>query len=192
MLQLPYKLILASQSPRRQGMLKDLGLPFEIRLKDIDESFSPAMPLAEVPVMLAQRKAAAFLPELQPDELLITADTVVICGNKILNKPADAAEAIAMLTLLSGAKHQVVTGFCLTTTQKQVALSDTTDVYFRELDEAEIAHYVAQYKPFDKAGSYGVQEWIGMTGIIRIDGSYFNVVGLPIHRVYEALKENFM
>jgi septum formation protein len=173
-------------------MLKDLGLSFEIRLKDIDESFSPEVPLAEVPVMLAQRKAAAFLPELQPNELLITADTVVICGNKILNKPADAAEAIAMLTLLSGAKHQVVTGFCLTTTQKQVALSDTTDVYFRKLDEAEIAHYVAQYKPFDKAGSYGVQEWIGMTGIIRIDGSYFNVVGLPIHKVYEVLKENFM
>jgi septum formation protein len=192
MLQLPYKLILASQSPRRQGMLRDLGLPFEIRLKDIDESFSPDMPLAEVPVMLAQRKAAAFLPELQADELLITADTVVICGNKILNKPTDAVEAIAMLTLLSGAKHQVVTGFCLTTTQKQVALSDTTDVYFRELDKEEIAHYVAQYKPFDKAGSYGVQEWIGMTGITRIDGSYFNVVGLPVHRVYEALKENFL
>jgi septum formation protein len=180
-------LILASNSPRRQAMLKELGITYTIRLQDIDESFDENMPPHEVPAMLAKRKAAAFLT-LQPDEVVLTADTVVICEGKILNKPASSQEAIEMLQFLSNKKHTVVTAFCLSSNAKQLCKADSTDVYFRELSLTEISHYVETYKPFDKAGSYGVQEWIGMTGITRIDGSYFTVVGLPIHLVYESLQ----
>ncbi len=183
------KLILASNSPRRQAMIKELGIDYEIRLQDIDESFDQSIQLAEVPAMLAKRKAAAFIAILKADEVVLTADTVVICEGQILNKPADATEAEQMLSLLSGKKHTVVTAFCLSSNQKQICQSDSTDVYFRNLSISEIRHYINLYKPFDKAGSYGVQEWIGMTGITRIDGSYFTVVGLPIHLVYESLKE---
>jgi len=182
------KLILASNSPRRQAMLKELGLTYEIRLQNVDESFANDVLPEEVPALLAKRKAATFIPTLQPDEVVLTADTVVICEGQVLNKPADTSEAIAMLQLLSGKKHTVVTAFCLTSSTKQVCVADSTAVYFRTLTVDEITHYVETYKPFDKAGSYGVQEWIGMTGITRIDGSYFTVVGLPIHLVYESLK----
>lgn len=184
-----YNLILASNSPRRQAMLKELGLSFRIQTKDIDESFEATLPPEEVPVMLAKRKANAFLADLQVNEVLLTADTVVICEGQILNKPENFEHAVAMLALLSGKKHEVVTAFCLTSTEKQVCIADKTAVYFRKLTTEEIAHYVDTYKPYDKAGSYGVQEWIGMTGITRIDGSYFTVVGLPIHLVYKALQE---
>jgi septum formation protein len=183
------KLILASNSPRRQAMIKELGFDYEIRLQDIDESFGTDILITEIPLMLAKRKAAAFIPTLQVGEVVLTADTVVICEGQILNKPADSQEAEQMLSLLSGKKHTVITAFCLTSSQKQVCKADSTDVYFRNLSIEEIRHYIQLYKPFDKAGSYGVQEWIGMTGIIRIDGSYFTVVGLPIHLVYESLKE---
>ncbi len=183
-----YQLILASNSPRRQAMLKELGIAFRVQTKDIDESFDPQLPPQEVPAMLAKRKAAAFMAELQPEEVLLTADTVVICEGQILNKPENFDQAVEMLTLLSGKKHEVVTAFCLTSLQKQVCISDQTAVYFRPLPLDAIKHYVTTYKPYDKAGSYGVQEWIGMTGITRIEGSYFTVVGLPVHLVYEALQ----
>jgi septum formation protein len=184
------KLILASNSPRRQAMLKELAWEYEIRLQNIDESFSTEIPIREVPAMLAQRKAAAFIPTLATDEVVLTADTVVICEEQILNKPANSTEAIQMLQLLAGKKHTVVTAFSLTSTQKQVTISDSTDVYFRSLTDEEIRYYVEKYQPLDKAGAYGVQEWIGMTAITRIDGSYFTVVGLPTHLVYQAL-QNF-
>lgn len=183
------KLILASNSPRRQAMLQELGLNYEIRLQNIDETFDVDMPPHEVPAMLSKRKAAAFIPTLTTEEVVLTADTVVICEGQILNKPADATEAKEMLGLLSGKKHTVVTAFSLSSKDKQICISDSTDVYFRHLTTDEISHYVEKYKPFDKAGSYGVQEWIGMTGITRIDGSYFTVVGLPIHLVYEQLQK---
>jgi septum formation protein len=186
---LDFNLILASNSPRRQAMLKELGLAFQVKTKDIDESFSPDLPLYEVPAMLARRKAKAFFEDLQTNDVLLTADTVVICKGQILNKPENFAHACQMLALLSGCKHEVVTAFCLTSATKQICLADTTAVYFRELSSEEISYYVQTYKPYDKAGSYGVQEWIGMTGITRIDGSYFTVVGLPIHLVYKALQE---
>lgn len=183
------QLILASNSPRRQAMLKELGIPYKIQIQNVDESFETTTPVFEVPLLLAKRKAEAFIPSLQADEVVLTADTVVICEGKILNKPNSREEAIEMLSLLSGKKHTVVTGFCLTAKNHQIGEADKTDVYFRTLTLSEITHYVDSYKPFDKAGSYGVQEWIGMTGITRIDGSYFTVVGLPVHLVYEKLQE---
>ena len=180
------KLILASGSPRRHQLLKEAGFNFIVKTKDTDESFSDTMPVEQVPVMLAERKALAFLPDLT-DEVVLAADTVVIIGGQILNKPAHFSEACAMLALLSGKKHDVITGVCLLSKHKKVLFSDKTEVYFRSLTAAEIEHYVTDYQPFDKAGAYGTQEWLGMVGIEKIVGSYFNVMGLPVHRVYQEL-----
>ncbi len=145
------------------------------------------MPVAEVPLMLARRKAEAFRPELT-DEVVVAADTVVVIDGHILNKPQDEAEAIEMLSRLSGRMHEVITGVCILSKAKTVAFSDLTEVYFKPLSEEEIKFYVRQYKPFDKAGAYGAQEWMGMVGVEKIVGSYFNVMGLPVHKVYEALR----
>ncbi len=183
-----YQIILASQSPRRRQILKDAGVTFESRAKDTNEDFSPGLAKHEVPVHLAQKKAAAFLPDLKNYELLITADTVVIIEGEILNKPADRAEAIQMLQKISGKMHEVVTGVCLTTPDKQISFSDLTRVYFLPLSQSDIEYYVDTHKPFDKAGSYGIQEYIGYIGIEKIEGSYFNVMGLPIHKVIAALR----
>jgi septum formation protein len=183
-----YNIILASQSPRRRQILKDAGVTFESRAKDTNEDFSPTLPKHEVPVFLANKKAQAFLSDLNEDELLITADTVVIIEGEILNKPANREEAIAMLTKLSGKMHEVVTGVSLISTTKQVLFSDLTKVYFLPLSPADIEYYVDTHKPFDKAGSYGIQEYIGYIGIEKIEGSYFNVMGLPIHRVIQELR----
>ncbi len=184
-----HQIILASQSPRRRQILKDAGVHFESRAKDTNEDFPSTLPKKEVPVFLAQKKAQAFLPELNPNELLITADTVVIIEGEILNKPADRAEAIQMLQKISGKMHEVVTGVCLTSPAKQVSFSDLTNVYFLPLSQADIEYYVDTHKPFDKAGSYGIQEYIGYIGIEKIEGSYFNVMGLPIHRVIQELRK---
>lgn len=184
------RLILASNSPRRRQLLTDLGLPYEVRLKDVDESFPPALQRAAVAEYLAARKAAAYRPELQPDEVLLTADTIVCLDEQVLNKPVDEEDAVRMLTLLQGRAHDVYTGVCLLTGQGQeVVFSDQTRVHFRPLSETEIRYYVRHYRPLDKAGSYGAQDWIGLVAVTRLEGSYFNVMGLPVHRVWEELRK---
>lgn len=184
-----YHLILASNSPRRQELLKGLDWSFEVRVKaGIDETYPDDLPAEEVPLYLSKLKAKAYCAELQPGELLITADTIVVVGNRILGKPRNAADAKTMLALLSGRTHQVVTGVSLTTQHKQVAFKVVTDVTFKALSQTEINYYVDTYKPLDKAGAYGVQEWIGYIGVTALNGSYYNVMGLPVQRVYEELQ----
>lgn len=184
----PYKIILASGSPRRHQFFKDLHLPFEVRLHPVEEVYPPELKREEIALYLAELKAAAF-NDLQENELLITSDTVVWCDGESLAKAADAAEARKMLHKLSGKTHEVITGVCFKTLDKTEVFSDTTLVTFRGLTSTEIEFYIDQYAPFDKAGAYGIQEWIGLMGVERIEGSYFNVMGLPTHLVYRVLKE---
>lgn len=183
-----YKIILASASPRRQQLMRDAGFEFEIRLKETEEIYPETLVSTEVPVYLSRLKAVAFADEIQEGELLITADTVVCLGAKILGKPKNREHAIEILHQLSGQKHTVVTGVCLTTRHKQQTFSSFTDVYFKELTEDEIVYYIDHYKPFDKAGAYGIQEWIGYIGIKWIDGSFYNVMGLPVQQLYTTLQ----
>lgn len=185
-----YSVILASRSPRRQALLSGLDIPFIVRLKDTNEDYIHGTPARDVALELAERKALAFHPtELPPNFLLISADTVVSLGDEILNKPQTVEEARQMLIRLSGNHHTVYTGVCILTSDKKVCFCEASEVYFRELTNEEIDYYISKYKPFDKAGSYGVQEWIGYTSIARIEGSYFNVMGLPTQRLYESLKQ---
>lgn len=184
-----YKLILASASPRRHQILCDAGFKFDVKLKHTDEIWPQEMEIEKVPEYLACLKADAFRDELKEGELLITADTVVCLGAELLGKPKDREEAIDMLHRLSGRKHTVITGVCLTTTNCHSSFSARTDVYFKPLSEEEITCYVDNYKPYDKAGAYGIQEWIGYIGIQKIDGSFYNVMGLPVQQLYEALKQ---
>ncbi len=187
-----YKLILASNSPRRRELLAGLDLDFEVRvLPGIDEGYPAELQGGDIPLYIAKEKAQAYVAQLQPDELLITADTIVWLNGQVLEKPADEADAFRMLRQLSGNTHQVFTGVCLTTRERQVAFSCCTDVTFSRLTDDEITHYVRRYRPFDKAGSYGVQEWIGYVGVESINGSFYNVMGLPVQRLYTALKQNF-
>ena len=182
------KLILASNSPRRRQLLTELGLAYEIRLLEVDEEFPDHLRRAEVAEYLAAHKAAAYAPGLAPDELVLTADTIVCLGDDVLNKPADVAEATAMLTRLQGRAHDVITAVCLRCGDgREVVFSDQTTVHFRPLSPTEISHYIATARPFDKAGAYGAQDWLGMVGIHRLEGSYFTVMGLPTHRVWEEL-----
>ncbi|MBD2768407.1 septum formation protein Maf [Hymenobacter sp. BT664] len=183
------RLVLASNSPRRRQLLTDLGLSYEIRLREVDEDFPAHLRRAEVAEYLAARKAAAYASDLASDEVLLTADTIVCLDEDVLNKPADVAEATAMLTRLQGRAHDVFTGVCLRCGDgRQTIFSDQTTVHFRPLTSAEIAHYIASARPFDKAGAYGAQDWIGMVGVTRLEGSYFNVMGLPVHRVWAELE----
>ena len=184
-----YKLILASASPRRQQLMKDAGFTFEVRLKNVEEKYPQELHLENVPEYLSKVKASAFREELKADEVLITADTVVCIHDRILGKPADRKEAISMLQELSGNRHLVVTGVSVTTGTEQLSFSSRTDVFFKHLSNEEIEFYVDTYKPFDKAGAYGIQEWIGYIGIERIEGSFYNVMGLPIQRLYETLRK---
>ena len=182
------KLVLASNSPRRRQLLTDLGLPYEIRLREVDEAFPPQLRRAEIAEYLARHKAAAYAADLAPDELVLTADTIVCLDDDVLNKPADAAAATAMLTRLQGRAHDVFTGVCLRAGDgREVVFSDQTTVHFRPLSPAEISFYIQHYQPFDKAGAYGAQDWVGMVGVTRLEGSYFNVMGLPVHRVWQEL-----
>lgn len=183
------KIILASKSPRRQQLLHGLELEFEIRTKDVDESFPEELKAQEIPLYLSKIKAEAFLPELKENELLITADTVVWINDHVLNKPESREEAIAMLTELSGNEHSVFTAVSITTLEKQTSFYDHTLVSFSELTQEEIEHYIDVYKPYDKAGAYGAQDWIGFTAIRTLKGSYFNVMGLPVDLVYRELKK---
>ena len=187
---LAYRLILASKSPRRKELLDTLDIPFQVETYPIEEDFPEALPPEEVAEFLAIKKAKGFR-QLQQSELLLTSDTTVILNAKILGKPANRTEAIAMLTALSGTRHAVVSGVCLTTSTRQVSFSEKTAVNFRRLNPDEIEYYVDQYHPFDKAGAYGIQEWIGKIGITSIEGDYYNVVGLPLQSLYRQLQSNF-
>ena len=186
---LPHKIILASNSPRRKELLAGLDVQFEVRvLKGIDESYPATLPTAEIAEYIAQKKASAYRETIAADELVITADTIVVLGDEVLGKPKDAADARRMLRELSGQTHQVITGVVLTTKERQEHFSVVSNVTFKELTDDEIDYYVETYKPMDKAGAYGIQEWIGYVGVTRLEGSYFNVMGLPVQRIYEALR----
>ena len=183
-----YKIILASNSPRRRELLAGLGLAFEVRvLEGVDERYPASLPADDVAEYIAAEKAEAYRSVMQPDELLITADTVVICDGEVLGKPVDEADACRMLRQLSGKTHHVVTGVCLTTTNDQRRFSVTTEVTFKPLTDSEIRYYVDNYHPLDKAGAYGIQEWIGYIGCTGLRGSYYNVMGLPVQRIYTEL-----
>ncbi|MPQ47365.1 septum formation protein Maf [Marinifilum sp. N1E240] len=184
-----YQLILASQSPRRHQMLKELGLSFELKTKDVEEVYPDGLTPEEIPVYLAELKGKAFKEDVVSNELVITADTIVCIDDWILGKPKDRNDAVKMLRALSGRAHQVISGVCLMSKEKKVSFATTTNVHFKILSEEEINYYIDNYKPFDKAGAYGIQEWIGFIGIDGIEGSYFNVVGLPIQRLYQELSE---
>jgi len=184
-----YKIILASKSPRRRQLLEGLDIPFEVVIHEVDEIFPEGLPMEEIPVYLAKLKAEPFAEELSHDALVITADTIVWIEGVVLGKPTNYEHAAEMLRQLSGKKHVVITGVCLTSREKQVTFSATTDVYFKDLSNDEIDYYLQNYRPYDKAGSYGVQEWIGYVAITRIEGSYFNVMGLPVQRLYEELRK---
>ena len=185
-----YNLILASRSPRRQTLLNGLDLDFQIIVKSTDESYPSDIPLEEVPEFLSKKKAKAIdLSGRAKNTIVITADTVVILDNKIIEKPKSEEEAIAMLQRLSGKSHTVVTGVSLTSLEKQMSFSASSKVHFRKLNLQDIEYYVHQYQPFDKAGSYGIQEWIGYIAIESIEGSFYNVMGLPTQLLYEKLIE---
>lgn len=189
-MELSYKIILASNSPRRKELLSGLDLEYEVMvLPNIDESYPLDIPKEEVALYIAKKKAIAYKDLLSENKLVITADTVVVIDDKILGKPIDEADAKQMLQELSGRTHQVITGVCLTTSNKQKSFSVISDVRFSNLDDSEIEYYVSQYKPLDKAGAYGIQEWIGYIGVEHISGSYFNVMGLPIQKLYQELKK---
>jgi septum formation protein len=181
------KLVLGSNSPRRKQILEEAGIRFTVRIKDTAENYPSELNVIEVPSYLARLKSKAF-SEIG-DETIITADTIVLLEGIILGKPSDYKEAFSMLQSLSGKMHQVITGVCIINKDAEVIFSEITDVYFKKLSDAQINYYLENYKPYDKAGAYGIQEWLGMVGIEKISGSYFNVMGLPIHRLYEELKK---
>lgn len=183
-----YRFILGSQSPRRRELLAGLDIRFTVEpIKGDPEVYDPSMPREQVPEFLARHKSSGYTRQLEPDEILITADTLVYLGDTLLGKPKDREDACAMLRALSGQTHSVLTGVALRSAAKTSSFTATTEVTFKELTDSEIDYYVDTYKPFDKAGSYGVQEWIGYVGITRIEGSYFNVMGLPVQRLYTEL-----
>ncbi len=195
------KIILASNSPRRKELLAGLGIPYDVFvLQGIDESYPDDLPANEVAEYIARKKAKAYRNEIRSTKneklsiincqlsIILTADTIVVCDGEILGKPHDADDACAMLRKLSGKTHQVYTGYCLQTADKTVSGTVCSDVTFKELSDEEITYYVEKYKPLDKAGAYGIQEWIGYIGITGIRGSYYNVMGLPVQRIYEEIK----
>jgi septum formation protein len=184
-----WKIILASNSPRRKELLAGLDLQFEVRvLQDIDESYPNDLPTLKIAEFISKKKADAYIGTMAADELVITADTVVILGDEVMGKPHDEADAKRMLGELSGRTHQVATGVTLSTNERQMSFSVVTNVTFKQLTSDEIDYYVHTYHPMDKAGAYGIQEWIGYIGVTALEGSYFNVMGLPVQRIYEALK----
>lgn len=179
------KIILASKSPRRQTLLKELNVEFEIRLKEVDEIYPENLRGGEVPVFLSKLKGEAFKNELKDDEVIVTADTIVWLNDSILGKPLDRKDAIAILKALSGNMHRVITGVTIQQKDSAYTFSETTEVYFKKLSEGEITYYIDTFKPFDKAGAYGIQEWIGYVGVERINGCFYNVMGLPLFRLHE-------
>lgn len=182
-----YNVILASNSPRRKQLLQELGIQYTVFTKPVNEDYPADIPAETIAEYLACKKGNAYLSDINASDIVVTADTTVVIDHLILNKPEDFADAQRMLRLLSGREHRVITGVCLTTLDFQQSFSDTTKVIFKKLDDQEIDHYIQHYQPYDKAGSYAIQEWIGMIGIEKIEGSYFNVVGLPVKLLYEHL-----
>ena len=183
-----YKVSLASGSPRRRELMAGLGVNYEVRiLPDVDESYPDTLQGEEIPLYIAKEKADAYIPMMQPDELIITADTIVWLDGKVLGKPQDREDALQMLRTMSGRTHEVFTGVCITTTDWQRSFTAQTEVRFATLSEDEIIYYVDNFKPMDKAGAYGVQEWIGFIGVENISGSYYNIMGLPVQRLYREL-----
>jgi septum formation protein len=183
------KLILGSKSPRRKELLSSIGMQFEIRTKETDENYPETLPIEQVAEYIAQLKADDLIEDLKDDEILLCADTTVQIDNILLGKPKDATEASKMLSLLSGRTHVVTTGVVIASNEMELSFSVKTEVTFKPLSMDEIEYYIETYQPFDKAGSYGIQEWIGYIGIQKINGSYNNVVGLPTHEVYQALQK---
>lgn len=187
-----YNVVLASKSPRRKELLGMLDIPFEIKVKEgIDESFPADMPAVEVAEFLSRLKGQAYAEDILGNEMVITADTIVILDGKIYGKPHGDEDAVDMLLQLQGRTHTVASGVCVATKEKIVSFTTTTDVTFAPLTREEAAWYVAKYKPLDKAGAYGIQEWIGCAAVARIDGSFYNVMGLPVHQLYNVLKDEF-
>ena len=184
-----YTIILASSSPRRQQFLKELGLKFIVKSIAVEEIYPNYLHGNEITSFLAQLKADAYLETLHPTDILITADTIVRLNGEILGKPKDIEQAKQMLRNISGQKHEVITSICIKTTEKLTIINDTTVVHFDELSDDEIEYYIENYKPFDKAGSYGIQEWLGYIGVKKIEGSFFNVMGFPIHKFYKKMLE---
>ena len=183
-----YKVILASGSPRRRELMAGLGVNYEVRiLPDVDDSYPDTLQGEEIPLYIAKEKADAYIPMMQPNELIITADTIVWLDGKVLGKPRDREDALQMLRTMSGRTHEVFTGVCITTTDWQRSFTAQTEVRFATLSEDEIIYYVDNFKPMDKAGAYGVQEWIGFIGVENISGSYYNIMGLPVQKLYREL-----
>lgn len=183
------QLVLGSKSPRRQALIKELGFPYRIHTMEVEEVYPKDLDTDKVPEFLAELKAQPLKEDLKTNEILLTSDTIVLFESEILGKPNDREHSIEMLTKLSGKKHTVITGVCLQSSEKKIIFSSYTDVYFSPLKQEDILHYIDTFEPFDKAGSYGIQEWIGYIGVQKIDGCYYNVMGLPLHDVYERLKE---
>ena len=184
-----YHIILASNSPRRRELLSGLDLDYEVKvLPDIEEAYPEDLPTEEIPLYIAAEKAAAYQTLMAANDMIITADTVVVLGDEVLGKPVDADDARRMLRELSGKTHQVMTGVCLMTLERKRCFTVTTDVTFKVLTDKEINYYVDTYQPLDKAGAYGIQEWIGYIGVTGLKGSYFNVMGLPVQRIYQELQ----
>lgn len=188
-----YKVILASNSPRRKELLAGLGVDYEVRtLPDVDESYPETLQGADIPLYIAKEKADAYVAMMQSGELMITADTIVWLDGKVLGKPRDREDALQMLRTMSGRTHEVFTGVCITTTDWQRSFTAQTEVRFATLSEEEIAYYVDNFQPMDKAGAYGVQEWIGFIGVENISGSYYNIMGLPVQKLYRELLKSIV
>lgn len=183
-----YNYILGSKSPRRSQLLSSVGIKFQVESREVEEVYPDGLPKEEIPIYLAKLKAKPFQNDLSENDLLITADTIVWIENKALGKPRDKTEAVEMLQSLSGNDHLVISGVCLSSKGKQKSFSCTTKVHFKNLSSEEINYYIDTYQPYDKAGAYGIQEWIGSIAISRIDGSFYNVMGLPIQRLYEEIQ----
>lgn len=183
------RIILASNSPRRRELLASLGFDFSVDTRtSFIEDYSPDTPYVKVPELMSQGKSHGFHRELSPDEILVTSDTMVLCGTEILGKPSDRDDAVRMLKLLSGREHQVITAVTIRSAEQEKTFSVSSNVYFKDLSDSEIDYYIDNYKPFDKAGAYGIQEWIGYIGITGIEGSFYNVMGFPTQRFFEELK----
>lgn len=184
------KIVLATKSPRRQQLLQSLGIKFTVETKDVDENFSPDIKREEVALYLAKKKSDAFKDvKAIKENIVITADTIVVLGNEVINKPTDRQDAIRILQKLSGNMHEVFTGVCISSSDKEELFFERSEVYFKKLSLEEIEYYIDNFKPFDKAGAYGIQDWFGLTAIEKINGSFYNVMGLPTKKLYEALQK---
>ncbi len=183
------RIILASKSPRRRQLLEWAEIPFDVMVKDTDEMYPAFLPIEEVPVYIAKNKALAVKAELSHDRLILAADTIVVLKDKVIGKPASIEDAVNTLKELSGQTHQVITGVVIIKEETEIAFADITEVEFHTLTDQQIEYYVEHYQPFDKAGAYAIQEWIGVVGIKRVEGDFYNVMGLPVSRVVKALKQ---